>query len=429
MRILFTILILTTYKSTFASCNQFDEYQRLLSLKNQCQVKNVHLSFDDGPDPNVTPKILEALNRNGVQGSFYVSTTNLKKNQAHPLLIKMINDGHIVASHGHHHHAHDLRLIKIKGQYQCDPNQLSEEQSQKEIQLSLDLLDDATLGQFSKQKYKLFRFPYGRGASPSKDELTLITRYGTSKKLSQDQIHTEQITGEEYRQMLREYRRFRSEPLKRVHSQGLDHVGWNYDSQDSSTKIIKKARENNSWYIQKVLKDFCTNPQNSIMSLFHDRGKDFNAKTMDRIIKIGQCLGINFVTYQELLSEKEFLERVGVLQEAPRLEGVSSILKESFKALEPGQVRLKCESAQKEELSCKSQNGTEYFHCQGEDSVCLYGKWYRHDDPEVLRVCRKKRCFSEYQNRYFNHCEGISSICIDGKWLNKSDPKVQNQCQ
>jgi biofilm PGA synthesis N-glycosyltransferase PgaC len=55
------------------------------------------LSFDDGPDPLYTPKILDILAREKIQATFFVTGENATK---YPELIKrMAREGHVVANH------------------------------------------------------------------------------------------------------------------------------------------------------------------------------------------------------------------------------------------------------------------------------------------------------------------------------------------
>lgn len=61
----------------------------------------VCLTFDDGPDPYYTPRVLDVLAAEGVRASFFV----LGKPAARwPRLVeRMRRDGHVVASHGYSH--------------------------------------------------------------------------------------------------------------------------------------------------------------------------------------------------------------------------------------------------------------------------------------------------------------------------------------
>src|SRR5690606_4902537 len=70
-----------------------------------CQVPDVQgalaLTFDDGPDPRTTPRVLAALEQRGQRATFFVIG---QKAEAHPELLRRIRDGgHQLALHGYVH--------------------------------------------------------------------------------------------------------------------------------------------------------------------------------------------------------------------------------------------------------------------------------------------------------------------------------------
>jgi peptidoglycan-N-acetylglucosamine deacetylase len=72
--------------------------------------RGVALTFDDGPDPRWTPRILDILARRGVRATFFVVG---RKVEAHPELLRAIVDaGHGV---GLHSYAHD-RLFSLRAE-------------------------------------------------------------------------------------------------------------------------------------------------------------------------------------------------------------------------------------------------------------------------------------------------------------------------
>ncbi|MCX5837805.1 MAG: polysaccharide deacetylase family protein [Deltaproteobacteria bacterium] len=61
----------------------------------------VALTFDDGPDPNVTPRLLDLLRRHGVQATFFVAGASAER---HPELIRgILSRGHTLGNHSYHH--------------------------------------------------------------------------------------------------------------------------------------------------------------------------------------------------------------------------------------------------------------------------------------------------------------------------------------
>jgi len=64
--------------------------------------KQVYLSFDDGPDPRVTPALLEILEDFQSQATFFVIG---EKARRHPLLLEqMVDTGHAIGDHSWDHH-------------------------------------------------------------------------------------------------------------------------------------------------------------------------------------------------------------------------------------------------------------------------------------------------------------------------------------
>jgi len=61
----------------------------------------VALTFDDGPDGDVTPRILDRLGEAGVAAAFFVIGRNVEQ---HPALVERIHrEGHLVGNHSYHH--------------------------------------------------------------------------------------------------------------------------------------------------------------------------------------------------------------------------------------------------------------------------------------------------------------------------------------
>lgn len=67
-----------------------------------CRVgKAVYLTFDDGPIPEVTPKVLEILSRYGVKATFFMVGENIDK---HPdVFAQVVKAGHSIANHTYNH--------------------------------------------------------------------------------------------------------------------------------------------------------------------------------------------------------------------------------------------------------------------------------------------------------------------------------------
>jgi peptidoglycan/xylan/chitin deacetylase (PgdA/CDA1 family) len=67
--------------------------------------EGVALTFDDGPDPDCTPAVLDALADAGARAVFFLVGEQV---EAHPELARRVADeGHVVALHGFRHVEHD----------------------------------------------------------------------------------------------------------------------------------------------------------------------------------------------------------------------------------------------------------------------------------------------------------------------------------
>jgi len=108
------------------------------------------LTFDDGPDPNVTPALLDVLGEHGAKGTFFVVGQAALR---HPdLLERMVREGHAVGSHTFDHIAlPELSARACLGQ----------------IRQGVAVLPEGTSG--------LFRPPWGR-QSPRTRMLTTLAR-------------------------------------------------------------------------------------------------------------------------------------------------------------------------------------------------------------------------------------------------------------
>jgi len=66
------------------------------------------LTIDDGPDPAVTPAVLDLLRTHGVRATFFVIA---ERAEAHPALVRrLLAEGHAVANHSHRHR-HNFSLL------------------------------------------------------------------------------------------------------------------------------------------------------------------------------------------------------------------------------------------------------------------------------------------------------------------------------
>lgn len=63
--------------------------------------KTIYLTFDDGPVPEVTPRVLEMLQAYGAKATFFCVGENVQK---HPeVLAQVVKEGHRLGNHTQHH--------------------------------------------------------------------------------------------------------------------------------------------------------------------------------------------------------------------------------------------------------------------------------------------------------------------------------------
>jgi peptidoglycan-N-acetylglucosamine deacetylase len=103
----------------------------------------VALTFDDGPDPDATPAVLDALERSGVRATFFLVGEQLLVH--HELGGAVAEAGHDVALHGFHHVDHDEL-----------------EDPREDLLRGLDAIESAT-----GVRPRLCRPPYGRFSEAS----------------------------------------------------------------------------------------------------------------------------------------------------------------------------------------------------------------------------------------------------------------------
>lgn len=102
--------------------------------------KVVALTFDDGPDPELTPRILDTLARHDAKATFFIVG---EKASAHPEIVKrIVDEGHLV---GNHTYGHSSRFPMLNSR-----------QMREELQRC-----DAVIEKITGYKPTLFRPPFG----------------------------------------------------------------------------------------------------------------------------------------------------------------------------------------------------------------------------------------------------------------------------
>lgn len=113
--------------------------------------KTFSLTFDDGPHPVHTARVLDVLKKHGVKATFFILTNKVNDGNFH-LIKRMLDEGHIVADHGPGH---------------TNSNQLTESEWKEELRVSLRSI--ARLHQRAGFEFReiYYRYPYGAYAGRS----------------------------------------------------------------------------------------------------------------------------------------------------------------------------------------------------------------------------------------------------------------------
>lgn len=82
---------------------------RLVQTHGPAQDGACYLTFDDGPDPAYTPRLLDLLAEHDAKASFFLVGHRVEEHSA--LVERMVREGHLIANHSYSHQAfHRLSL-------------------------------------------------------------------------------------------------------------------------------------------------------------------------------------------------------------------------------------------------------------------------------------------------------------------------------
>ncbi|MDX1278004.1 polysaccharide deacetylase family protein [Oceanihabitans sediminis] len=118
--------------------------------------KEIYLTFDDGPTPEITKWTLETLKQYNAKATFFCIGNNIEK---HPkIFYDILKEGHSIGNHTHNH---------IKGW------KTSAEDYLANVKKAQEVIDTAT-GKEKLEEVKLFRPPYGQISPKQGSELLKI---------------------------------------------------------------------------------------------------------------------------------------------------------------------------------------------------------------------------------------------------------------
>jgi len=210
------------------------------SVVNDIRVtKRVVLTFDDGPDPEYTPKIIDILEKEKVPAAFFIVGINAENHL--PLLKRIYREGFEIGNHSFTH-----------------PNMaiVSDERAEAEMEATRLLLETAT-----GRSTILFRAPYNADAEPSKlEEL---------------------------------------KPVERGRADGYFTVGESIDPDDWDTKHGVNA----DTIYNRVVRQYESDSSKGIILLHDAGGnRDATVEALPRIISYFKKRGVKFATISEILN-------------------------------------------------------------------------------------------------------------------------------
>lgn len=115
--------------------------------------RNVYLTFDDGPIPEVTPWVLDLLQKYKAKATFFCIGDNVRKHTE--VFQRITSEGHAYGNHTMHH----LNGWKVQSEtYLSDVEEAEKEFKQRHENQNTEVVD-------SKTRTLLFRPPYGKLSS------------------------------------------------------------------------------------------------------------------------------------------------------------------------------------------------------------------------------------------------------------------------
>ena len=230
--------------------NSFND-NSLKSNNNPQYTKEVFLTFDDGPSPNNTRKILKILNDNNVKATFFVIGIKVEEN---PSILKELNNNDM--SIGIHTYSHDYKnMYKYLSSYTND---------YKKCENSIKKLID-------------------------KDPISYVRLPGGSDNLIADKSVLNSI----------------KTTLK---NEGINYVDWNVSSGDADSKEVPAMK------IKNNIKTQCKNKRIAVVLMHDTYYKHFTVESLSETISYLKNQGFVFRTFDNLTKdEKQHMIDAGIM--------------------------------------------------------------------------------------------------------------------
>jgi peptidoglycan/xylan/chitin deacetylase (PgdA/CDA1 family) len=94
-------LVVTVYLIILIFGSSLIQFNYFVNSINKGSSKGIAITFDDGPDPKLTPQILDILAKENVKASFFVIGNKIEEQKE--LLQRIYNEGHTVGNHSFSH--------------------------------------------------------------------------------------------------------------------------------------------------------------------------------------------------------------------------------------------------------------------------------------------------------------------------------------
>ena len=210
------------------------------NIYNGTEGKRVFLTFDDGPTNEVTPHILDILEKYNIKATFFVLGNRVEANPG--LIRREYEEGHYIANHGYSH--------KYKELYKSVDSVFNE----------YNKTENAIRNALGNQNYSsyLFRFPGGSHGGP--------------------------------------YEKIKCKARTQLNKAGVAYLDWSaltYDAEGANTKeeILNNLKSTiNGW--------------NNVVILMHDAAdKQITYQTLEDVIKYLQKQGYKFENIYNLMEE------------------------------------------------------------------------------------------------------------------------------
>jgi len=134
------LILLLIIFLVYASCSIRSGIYLRVFCQQQTKEKIVALTFDDGPDPVQTPKVLQVLRVHQAPACFFCIGHKIEGNE--PVIRQIVNEGHLIGNHSFTH-AGIFPLYSLS-------------RMKKDLQACQSALEQVT-----SQQIRLFRPPFG----------------------------------------------------------------------------------------------------------------------------------------------------------------------------------------------------------------------------------------------------------------------------